>query len=547
MRQDVLRTLRVRMELTVAVASFFWLAASVPCAGAQTQPQVIESLKSDISPPLSSIMPKKPPLAALSFPRVHIVKLNPKRRKPSGPEALAAPDTTVQSAPGPNVAITPGVNFPGVGVGFSGPQGSFQLSGAPPDPVGAVGETQYVQWVNESFAIFEKATGKTIYGPALGNTLWRGFQGACETSNDGDPIVQYDKAAKRWVMAQFAVHDPGGFFQCVAVSTSPDATGSYRRFQFKYSDFDDYPKMGVWPDGYYISFNMFKNGQSFVGTKVCAYDREAMLGQVQRKVKQQCFQLSPDVFGLLPADVDGKVAPPAGSPNFFLAMNSNSLDLWKFHVDWKKPTRTTFGDGPEHAPNANIKVMSFSDACGGETCVPQADTNTQLDSLGERLMYRLAYRNLNDHEVLVVNHSVRVGDGKSAVRWYEIRDPNGTPTVFQQGTFAPDENHRWMGSMATDKVGNIAVGYSVSGTSMHPSIRYAGRTPGDPPNTMGTERTILDGIGSQSGITRWGDYSAMAVDPVDDCTMWFTTEHQKETGEFKWNTQIGSFKFDACH
>jgi len=534
-------------------AVLFIIAISVPVAtafaqapSAQGQAQVTASTKSDTSPPLTSITPNKPSLAALSFPREHIVKLNPKRRRPAGPAALAPADPTLQSAPGPSVAITPGTNVPGTGDGFTGPQGTFQIGGAPPDPVGAVGETQYVQWVNSSFAIFNKATGKVVYGPALGNTLWRGFKGACETSNDGDPMVQYDKAAKRWVMAQFAVNDPSGFFQCVAVSTTSDATGQYRRFQFKYSDFDDYPKMGVWTDGYYISFNMFQ-GNTFLGTKVCVYDRDAMLGKVQRKVTQQCFQLSPEVFGLLPSDLDGVTPPPSGAPNYFLTLNNNSLDLWKFQVNWKNSKLTTFGVGTGHAPHVNIPVAPFSDACGGETCILQSDTGTLLDSLGERLMYRLAYRNFNDHEALVVNHSVSTGDGKAAVRWYEIRSPNGTPTVFQQGTFAPDANHRWMGSIAMDKAGNIAVAYSVSGNSMHPALRYAGRTPSDPLHKLGAELTIIDGTGSQAGITRWGDYSALTVDPADDCTMWFTSEHQKDTGKFNWHTQIASFKFDACH
>jgi len=180
--------------------------------------------------------------------------------------------------------------------------------------------------------------------------------------------------------------------------------------------------------------------------------------------------------------------------------------------------------------------------CGGGTCVSQPGVLQKLDSLADRLMYRFAYRKFGDgHESLVVNHSISTGE-----RWYEIRDPNGTPTVFQQGTFAPDANTRWMGSVAMDKDGNIALGYSVSSSSVSPSIFFTGRVPGDPAGSMETEQLIVNGSGAQSGHSRWGDYSAMAVDPVDDCTFWYTQEYIKTTGDFIWNTRIANFKFDSC-
>jgi hypothetical protein len=539
--QEHLKRLIHCVVLCVTAGSLF-----ASTAYAQGGPEVIAPIKSDTSPELRSIRPEPRNPAAAIFRRVHPVRLNPNRQAPAAAAlAVTLPDPVLQSLPGPTVDVTLGQGFDGVGDAFSGPQGSFVIEGAPPDTVGAVGETQFVQWVNSSFAIFDKATGKIVFGPVPGNTLWKGFKGACANSNDGDPIVQYDKVANRWVMAQFSVSDSSGFFQCVAVSTTSDATGKYKRFQFKYSDFDDYPKMGVWTDGYYISFNMFK-GNSFLGSKVCVYDRDAMLGKTKRKVTQQCFQLGPAVFGLLPSDLDGATPPPAGSPNYFVALNNNSLDLWKFHVDWANSASSTLGTGSDHAPNTNIKVGAFKDACGGVDCVQQSEVNGMLDSLGERLMYRLAYRNFTDHEALVVNHSVDA-KGLAAVRWYELRNPNGTPAVFQQGTFAPDSNHRWMGSIAMDKAGNIAVGYSISSTSIHPGIRLAGRAPTDPLNKLGAELKIIDGGGSQTGVTRWGDYSALTVDPVDDCKMWFTTEFLKATGGFNWNTRVASFKFNSCH
>ncbi|HVT02199.1 MAG TPA: hypothetical protein VHL58_02360 [Thermoanaerobaculia bacterium] len=452
------------------------------------------------------------------------------------------PDPVVQTSVQPAVGTTAGLNFAGVGNGDYG----FAPNAAPPDTTGAVGATQYVQWVNESFAVFNKTTGAIAPGfPKAGNTLWAGFGGNCETRNDGDPIVQYDKAAGRWVLTQFSVPSGGPYEQCVAVSTTSDATGTYNRYSFSYGNvqFVDYPKLGVWPDGYYITYNIFNNGQTFGGAKLCAFDRSKML--TGAAATQQCFQLSTSFGGVLPADLDGATAPPAGSPNYLVNFAANSLNLWKFHVDWTTPGSSTL-TGP-----INIPVATFTEACGGGSCIAQAGTSTALDSLADRLMYRLAYRNIGGNETLVVNHSVKVSGNKHSqvvgVRWYELRNPNGTPTVYQQGTYSPDSTSRWMGSIAMDKVGNIAVGYSASSSQINPGIRYSVRAPSDPVGTLGAENTILNGTGSQNGnLHRWGDYSAMTVDPVDDCTFFFTTEYLKATGSFNWSTRIGSFKVPSC-
>jgi len=465
-----------------------------------------------------------------------------KKRKeiPAGHAVNDRDDGALQAAPGPLLGTTPLLNFAGVGEGDYG----FTDQYAPPDTNGAVGQTQYVQWVNVNFAVFNKATGALVYGPAAGNTLWTGFGGDCETTNDGDPIVQYDKVANRWIMTQFAV-SAQPYLQCVAVSQTPDALGAYNRYAFAYANaFNDYPKLGVWPDGYYITYNIFTNGQTFAGSRVCAFDSAAMIAGAA--ATQQCFQLSSSFGGLLPSDVDG-AAPPAGSPAFFLNFGSNSLRLWKMQTDWATPANTTL-TGP-----TTIPVTSFSAACsGGGNCIPQPGTSQKLDSLADRLMYRLAYRNFGTHESLVVNHSVNAGGkGKrnsiTGVRWYEIRNPNGTPAVFQQGTFAPDATSRWMGSIAMDKQGNIALGYSASSSSVFPGIRYTGRLATDPLGTMGSENLILSGGGSQlPNLARWGDYSSMVVDPSDDCTFWFTTEYLKTSGTFNWSTRIASFKFPGC-
>lgn len=452
-------------------------------------------------------------------------------------------DGAVQSAGSGSFAPALGAGFEGVGQGFSGPQGTFTVNSAPPDTNGAVGATQYVQIVNSAFAVFDKSTKAVVYGPVTTNTLWSGFGGPCETDNDGDAVVVYDKAAGRWVISQFAV-TAAPYFQCVAVSATSDATGAYYRYAFPYgSSFPDYPKMGVWPDAYYETFNMF-NGNTFAGAKLCAYDRNSMLSGAA--ATQQCFQLSTSYGGVLPADLDGSTAPPAGSPNYLMNFGSNSLNLWKFHVDWINTANTTLA-GP-----TNIPVASFAAACSGGTCIPQYGTRQKLDSLADRLMFRLAYRNFGTYQSLVVSHSVKVGTSRknpyTGIRWYEIRNPSGTPVVYQQSTFSPDTNYRWMGSVAMDKLGDMALGYSVSSSSIHPGIRYTGRLVSDAPSTMQAENSIIEGLGSQSGnnLSRWGDYSAMTVDPTDDCTFWYTTEYLQNTGSFNWNTRIASFKFPSC-
>ena len=457
-----------------------------------------------------------------------------------GGQGTSGPNAAIQSAPGPALAATPGAGFPGVGTGDYG----FVDQWAPQDTNGSVGATQYVQWVNTAFAVFDKGTGTPVLGPTTGNTLFAKLGGPCAADNDGDPIVVYDKLANRWVFTQFAVAGGPPYYQCVAVSTSSDATGTYNLYAFSEPNFNDYPKLAVWPDAYYASFNMF-SGTGFAGARACAFDRTAMLRGLT--AKQVCFQLSFFYGGLLPSDLDGSTPPPLGSPDFFLNFGSNSLNLWKFHVNFATPASSTFS-GP-----TGLAVASFSRACGGGTCIPQPGTTQQLDSLGDRLMYRLAYRNFGDHEALVVNHSVTAG-ASVGVRWYELRNragstlASGTPFVYQQGTFAPDASYRWMGSIAQDRSGDMALGYSLSSASVFPSVAYTGRVPGDPLGTMEQETVAKNGSGSQNtnSLSRWGDYSSMSVDPVDDCTFWYTNEYLKANGSWNWSTWITSFRFPGC-
>ena len=487
----------------------------------------------DVSLPLS-VMARNPPKDTEEEKEAEAWKRVPLptwATQPTNDPVLQALDLV--TIPSPAV----GLSFEGLGQGQYG----FTVQAAPPDTNGAVGATQYVQWVNSKFVVFDKVTGAKVLGPLAGNTLWANFGGGCQTNNNGDPVVQYDKLANRWVMSQFSVSTLP-YLQCVAVSTTSDATGTWARYSFSYGNtlFDDYPKMGVWPDGYYETFNMFQNGQTYVGPDTCAYDRNRMLAGLS--ATQQCFQQPPSVDPMLPGDLDGTTPPPTGSPNYQLTMgqSANTLDLYKFHVDWVTPANSTF-TGPTH-----LSVAAFTALCGGGTCVPQPSTTQRLDSLADRLMFRLAYRNFGSHESLVVSHSVTAGSS-GGVRWYEIQNPSGTPVVAQQSTYAPDANYRWMPSIAMDQAGNLAVGYSKSSTTVSPSVAFAGRLATDPVSTLQAETIVVSGTGSQtSGLSRWGDYSAMTVDPVDDCTFWYTQEYMKTSGTFNWNTRIANFKFPNC-
>ena len=229
----------------------------------------------------------------------------------SAPNAQAF-DPVAQTAATRLLAPTPGLNFDGVGQGFTGPAGTYTVNSAPPDTNGAVGDTQYVQIVNSAFAVFNKTTGAVVLGPVATNTLWSGFSGGCQTNNDGDGSVVYDKIANRWVITQFSV-TTSPYLQCVAVSTTSDATGTYSRYAFDYGNtaFPDYPKMAAWPDAYYITYNIF-NGSTFAGAKICAFDRAKMLAG--QPTTQQCFNTSTAYGGLLPSDLDGAALPPAVRP-----------------------------------------------------------------------------------------------------------------------------------------------------------------------------------------------------------------------------------------
>ena len=479
----------------------------------------------DVSPPLRDL----PPLPFGFGTRKDEADEN---RSLPVPGHVDTPDPVVQRIMGPRAMPNPIVSFEGIDVanGCGGCQ--------PPDTNGEVGPNHYVQMVNNAVQIWNK-TG-TPLGPAVAiSTLWTGFGGPCATRNDGDPIVMYDQLADRWLISQFTAQPP--YDECIAISTSGDPTGTYHRYAFQFSttQFEDYPHFGVWPDGYYMSTNQF-TGNTYDGPRPYVFDRTSMLQGLTATFQTTANALGP-IAGFLPSDLDGTTPPPAGAPNYFLAFGS-PMEFYEFHVDWATPANTTFTNV------TNLANAPFTRLCPStESCIPQPGTAVGLDALANRGMFRLAYRNFGTHESLVGNFTVDVGGGQAGVRWYEIRNPGAGATIFQEGSYAPDSTNRWMGSVAMDRDGNLAAGYSVSTSSLFPSIRYAGRLSSDPLGqlTQG-EATLFTGLGSQTDGSRWGDYSDMTVDPTDDCTFWYTNEYNTAGGGTTWRTRIGSFKFPQC-
>jgi len=421
-----------------------------------------------------------------------------------------------------------GIPFPGVGCNC-----------APPDTNGEVGATQYVQIVNEGYQVFDKVTGASVLGPNSIESIWSGFGGVCQTGGNGDPVVLYDQIANRWVITQFA----GGLtHECVAVSTSSDATGSYSRYDYNLAAVAgaalyDYPHLGVWPDAYYMSMNVFNtSGTAYLGPQAFAFNRAKMVAGDASAEMIVMPRLSSANPPMQPADLDGSTLPPAGAPNsFVLFPDTSTYRVYHFHVDFAVPANSTFTLFGSSPTAGFTELFSTVPQLGGEG----------LANLADRLMYRLAYRNFGDHESLVGNFTVRANN-IAAIRWFELRGVTAGPvTTFQDSTYQPDTTTwRWMGSAAMDKNANMALGFSASSSSIHPQIRYTGRLGTDPINTMTQgEGHIFDGAGSQvSTSSRWGDYSDMTVDPVDDQTFWFTTEYYDTTSSFNWRTRIASFK-----
>jgi hypothetical protein len=416
-------------------------------------------------------------------------------------------------------------------------QGISAAGFAPPDPTGAVGPNHYMEMVNVRFQIWNK-TGTSLLGPANLGTIWAGFPGPWSSSlNDGDPIVLYDEAADRWFASEFSLPNfPNGpFYMLIAVSQTGDPTGSWHRYGFTFTNMPDYEKYGIWPDGYYMSANSFSSGSlNFIGAAAVAFERSEMLNG--NSAQMVFFQNSSSTtWSLLPSDNDG-TAPPVGAPNYFTQLRpSNALDVFEFDVDWVTPGNSTF-TGP-----TIIATSPYS----GVNNIPQSGTGTLLDAQDGKVMNRLNYRNFGSHQAMVVCHTIDAGGSRAGTRWYELRNTGSGWTMFQQGTYAPaDGLERWMGSIAINSNGDICLGYSVSSSSIFPEIRFTGRLSGDPAGVMTiTEETIFAGSGSQTGLSRWGDYTQMSVDPSDPEIFWYVNQYQPFTGSFNWRTRVASIDF----
>lgn len=510
-------------------------------------------------------------------------------------QPVVAPATPVVTTGVPDGAraveqVTPGMatgirlvrSFDGLGASFRGPHG-VTTQRNPSDNSLAVGRTHIVQTVNTQLAIFSK-TGRPLYGPLPTNTVFRGFGGACESINNGDAVVRYDQLAERWLLVmpifrrvaagtvatgarRAALPRPatttdttprpaaprpapepatGAYAMCYAVSATSNPLGAWYRYEFTRPLFPDYPRPAVWPDGYYLPTS---TGDEVIEKHVCVVDRRRMLRGLD--ATEQC-RIVPDVNFLNTADLDGRRVPPAGAPNLILAaggsqlrgvIDSDELQLWRMSVNWRDPDSTTLR-GPER-----IVVAPYRYLCGGQltSCVPQPGVERRLDAQGDKLMARLVYRRFATHDAMVVTHSVNSSAGAGGVRWYELRVSNsGAVSVAQQGTFAPDSMYRWMPSPAYDAFGNIGIGYSFGGSTAFPGQRFAGRSPQHAPGTLGFREVVLaDGGASQSSTLRWEDYTQTAVDPSDDCTIWYVGDYLR-AGDTAYSTRIGAFRMPGC-
>jgi hypothetical protein len=464
----------------------------------------------------------------------------PSRINPEGGNEGAWRDTWTREDPptdpligsSASAAETPSLLFR-----FEGLRNPFACGGcAPPDTNGDTGPNHYVQMTNATkVAVFNKR-GTLLAEPIDLGSLWPG--GTC-ARNVGDPVVLYDGLADRWLLSQFAFPS----HVCVAISQTPNPLASYHLYTFNVGSFPDYFKFGVWPDAYYMSANEFTyTAYAFDRAKMLAGDPAA--GFV-KFVGQNNF--------LLPADLDGPVDPPRGTPGHFYTFKddrfhggTDRIELFTLEVDWANPFAATF----DLERRFSIAPFKFT-VCGffNFNCARQPETTQRIDVVSEWPMHRFPYRNFGTHETLLGTFTVGGGLGEvgAAIRWFELRRDGSSWMLYQQGTHDPGDGHdRFIGSVAMDGAGNIALGYTVSSSALFPSIRYATRAPGDPLGTLQPEAVMVNGGGSQTGSNRWGDYSAMSIDPSDDCRFWYTNEYYARTAATSWRTAVGVFRMPNC-
>jgi hypothetical protein len=494
------------------------LLAGISGYSQKAVPVVSKAVYFDVSPPLRDMVTAQHPLKP-DFTGEKPVKNHFRKSQQNIPDNFV--DAVLQNIRGPKVVTdTTLQNFDG---------GGNQEGVLPPDTHGDVSSSYYFQDVNMHFSIYDKTGTLLLSSP--NTTVWSGMP---NNYNGGDGVVNYDEQADRWLFTQLS-YTGNSFWQMVAVSQTSDPTGSWYRWEWAFnSTLPDYPKWGVWPDGYYMACNRFANGASYAGIGAYGFDRTAMLnGDPTAQMIAFTLAASDPAFTPMPSDCDG-IFPPSGTPNFFTYMNESpcSLGILEFHADWTTPANSTFSN------LLTVPVATFSTSLPN---IPQLGTTRKLDAITDRLMYRSQYRWFPDHESMVLNHTVNAGSNVAGVRWYELRKMAGSWSVYQQSTYSPDANCRWMASIAMDYLGNIALGYSVSSATMYPAIRYTGRFASDPLNTMTVaEKGIYNGAGAEtSSSSRWGDYSSMTVDTSNN--FWYTQEYYATTSGSGWKTRIASF------
>ncbi len=452
-------------------------------------------------------------------------------------------------------------------------------------------------------------SGQVLYGPVNTNNVFKGFGGQCEASNNGDAVVRYDQLANRWLIVmplfrrgperpdhppewkasdraylsppgvkgqpgravplyQPPAPDPaaeaaeqerlrnrhrepgeagpqGPYSVCYAISTGPDPLGSYYRYEFLRPLFPDYPRPAIWRDGYYVATS---SGDAVIQKQACVVDRARMLKG--EPATEQCFIIDGVNF-LNAADMDGKQMPPRGAPEVIMATGGTQLKdkleddgvyYWNYHVDWKHPERSRLSG------RTKITVAPYHYLCGGQltNCVPQPDSEKRLDAQGDKIMSRVVYRRIGDRESIVAVHSVNTSAGGGGVRWYEFRvNKDRSVSLYQQGTYAPDKFYRWMASPAMDRFGNIGIGYSFGGSPNFAGQRFASRKASDPLGELSLGETVLvNGEGSQNA-ERWEDYAQTAIDPSDDCTIWYVGDYLKKDAA-NYSSRVGAFRMPGC-
>jgi hypothetical protein len=564
---------RLRRDLTIACC----LLAALPFAALQAQaakpvspqPRVVPEVAHDVSPSLRSLAAATK-RAASPTGQPFLFEVNQDRQGPRAKGLGHDNDRALQSSNAPTLSalLAPTTSFEGLSN-----QDNFNVYGFrvnPPDPMGAVGPNHYVEAINLVVAVYSK-TGTLLAGPVAIGDLWDGFAVTQCAAPAGDPVVMYDQFADRWLITQFSDPNDTAFWSCVAISQTGDPTGAYTRYAFSTGvNFPDYPKYGVWTDSYVITTREFGPTVEY-GIGVYALEKNKMInGQPARAVGFFIDGNQPDLLplvgdGLLPAYVDGKQKPlNADSIPIIGTQDDNAgyggtfdaINVWELTAKWRSTPVSSLRLATQ-LPVASFDSI-FPCAPTSRDCLPQPGiTNPEqyLDVLSyrQRALHRLAYRNMKTYDAMVVGQAVEALPGLAGMRWYEIRRKGGTYSVFQQGTYAPDAVHRWMGSVAMDKKGNIAMGYSVvNGTDVFPGVRYTGRLAGDALGQMTQgEGTIVNGTGVQTTLnSRWGDYTSLNLDPVDDCTFWYVNEYYTAAGQASsaagWQTRIASFKLPGC-